>query len=530
MDATIKFYPNYNPETISQLIYLQLSKNIELGYETEVSLMLKKMKFEDSPKAYIENEKEVIKKRIQNSNLLGWVEKSPQSLQMSINTLIEAKHLSVRPDSLFDYSDKIKKEYALNCKTDSLTLSKGYSFNEKPIFKSLEDHTLDLYLYDFINRCLQFYNSLKTEPNGNDFFIMVKLFQNFKDLIQKSKDYQKTIGNFFKPTIIDNIEHYAYHAKAKINHLKPMGFPNEIIELHTELKKAFDGQTGLEKCHNINDVLNEVLQQPIKITIQSCNDFILIEQSGTQTLFTSDTIQINEILSWSGVRTFYDFDIINKLNSTNGIERSTDQCLIDHYYYKNNSAGNIFSTFQLTSDNTLNDSDFKDKISSLTERAIALLKHYKDIESKESTINNMLDTLEKKKSTPNLSRNKIAVLDKAFNSIKEQILQPHPGHKQKTTLSGLITHEESINIIEKIKVQYKGIKGKRLKILLTALQNLQLLPNERIAKSFYTGCKEEFNWDIGTYQSMNDYKYNENTDKEELTQMKDFLNKITNTK
>ena len=54
-----------------------------------------------------------------------------------------------------------------------------------------------------------------------------------------------------------------------------------------------------------------------------------------------------------------------------------------------------------------------------------------------------------------------------------------------------------------------GIKGKRLKLLLLALQDLGLLPKERIAKKFHDCCKNEFDWDIARYSAMNDYKYND---------------------
>lgn len=93
----------------------------------------------------------------------------------------------------------------------------------------------------------------------------------------------------------------------------------------------------------------------------------------------------------------------------------------------------------------------------------------------------------------------------------------------KETLSDLITHSKSIEIVEGIKIQYKNIRGKRLKLLLLALQELGLLPEERTARKFYDCCKAEFGWDIATYQAMNDYPYNEHTDKTELRKMKQYL-------
>ncbi len=101
---------------------------------------------------------------------------------------------------------------------------------------------------------------------------------------------------------------------------------------------------------------------------------------------------------------------------------------------------------------------------------------------------------------------------------------------EKKTLSDLITHQKSVEIVEGIKIQYKNIKGKRLKLLLLALQELNLLPKERIAKKFYNCCKAEFGWDVASYTAMNDYQFNEYTDKIELDNMKKFLEKIIQTK
>ena len=121
-----------------------------------------------------------------------------------------------------------------------------------------------------------------------------------------------------------------------------------------------------------------------------------------------------------------------------------------------------------------------------------------------------------------------------FNTSTSKALPPQPiKTKQPTeekTLSDLITHQKSVEIVEGIKIQYKNIKGKRLKLLLLALQELNLLPNERIAQKFYDCCKAEFGWDVATYPAMNDYKFNEYTDKIELDNMKKFLEEIIQTK
>lgn len=94
------------------------------------------------------------------------------------------------------------------------------------------------------------------------------------------------------------------------------------------------------------------------------------------------------------------------------------------------------------------------------------------------------------------------------------------------TLSKLITHQNGVKIVEGIKIQYKNIKGKRLKLLLLALQELDLLPKERIAKKFHDCCKAEFDWKIATYQAMNDHQYNKIVDLEELDNMKQYIEKV----
>lgn len=110
---------------------------------------------------------------------------------------------------------------------------------------------------------------------------------------------------------------------------------------------------------------------------------------------------------------------------------------------------------------------------------------------------------------------------------------PRRGIKREASLSDIITHPKSNEIVEGIKIQYKNIRGKRLKLLLLAFQELGMLPKERIAQRFYDCCKSEFNWDIASYQAMNDYKFNDskfNTDETELYEMKQYLENLINPK
>ncbi|MDD4429541.1 MAG: hypothetical protein PHG64_14295 [Paludibacter sp.] len=115
------------------------------------------------------------------------------------------------------------------------------------------------------------------------------------------------------------------------------------------------------------------------------------------------------------------------------------------------------------------------------------------------------------------------------STIKQQPnIEPLPP-PPKETLSDLITNQNSLEIVENVKIQYRNVKGKRLKLLLMAFQDLELLPKERIAKKFHDCCKNEFDWDVASYTAMNDYNYNERTDNDELNSMKQYLNALTKT-
>jgi hypothetical protein len=90
----------------------------------------------------------------------------------------------------------------------------------------------------------------------------------------------------------------------------------------------------------------------------------------------------------------------------------------------------------------------------------------------------------------------------------------------------IFTANDVDKLTQVIKHKYKNIKGKRLKILLLALKELGILPKERYNKKFHDACKNEFTWPIGSYQSMNDYKFNDTIDSDELKEMKDFIKNI----
>lgn len=115
--------------------------------------------------------------------------------------------------------------------------------------------------------------------------------------------------------------------------------------------------------------------------------------------------------------------------------------------------------------------------------------------------------------------------DDLIEQLLEKYSQPQPV-KESETLSELITHQNSVEIVEKIKIQYKNIKGKSLKLLLMAFQDLDLLPKERIALKFHKACKNEFKWNIASYNAMNGHNYNDRAEKEELEQKKSYLKSI----
>lgn len=97
-------------------------------------------------------------------------------------------------------------------------------------------------------------------------------------------------------------------------------------------------------------------------------------------------------------------------------------------------------------------------------------------------------------------------------------------------LAELITHDKSVEIVDQIKVRYKNIRGKHLQILLKALQHLDLYPKSKMAKKFHVSCGIEFDWDIGTYTAMNDYKHFNDIDDEEFNGMILFLENLIITK
>lgn len=146
-------------------------------------------------------------------------------------------------------------------------------------------------------------------------------------------------------------------------------------------------------------------------------------------------------------------------------------------------------------------------------------------------IQNMIKTL-KRREIYGYSDKPRKLLEFHLNEFKAKdsektILIPKP-EKQIETLNDLITHEKSQEIVSFLKIQFKNIKGKRLKLLLLGLQELNLIPKERIAKTFHSCCKREFNWDIASYNAMNGYEFYEDLDSKELSLIKKTIENFIN--
>ena len=115
--------------------------------------------------------------------------------------------------------------------------------------------------------------------------------------------------------------------------------------------------------------------------------------------------------------------------------------------------------------------------------------------------------------------NEIEVNEKQINPTENKSKQDQP-----KTLSELITHEKSDEIVEAVKVQYKNIKGVGLKLLYLAMLDLHLIPNNEA--QFHTLCKIEFDWNINTLQSMSKVKGLTNLHIEEKNKNVKILNEI----
>jgi hypothetical protein len=126
--------------------------------------------------------------------------------------------------------------------------------------------------------------------------------------------------------------------------------------------------------------------------------------------------------------------------------------------------------------------------------------------------------------------NKIKSLENFVSTIEPVNLSNRNIKADKSkTLAQLLSGSNSEKIVASIKVNYKNIKGKRLKLLFLALQELELLPLTGAAANFHKCCQLEFQWDIASYSAMNDYKYNKSVDFVEKESFKHHIQTLMKT-
>jgi len=119
---------------------------------------------------------------------------------------------------------------------------------------------------------------------------------------------------------------------------------------------------------------------------------------------------------------------------------------------------------------------------------------------------------------------------KENNSLNSKT-EPPKKEKKEETLSNLIAHEKAIEIVKKMKIKHKNTKNKKLKLLLLAFQELELIEKVNKAAAFHRCFLKEINTDAGKYQAMNDYRFNDakgHPDPKELESMKQFIKTIIN--
>lgn len=125
----------------------------------------------------------------------------------------------------------------------------------------------------------------------------------------------------------------------------------------------------------------------------------------------------------------------------------------------------------------------------------------------------------------------IAKIDRFIKFCKEIAAQSNANVKEEpmqeiSKLSDLICSDKSELIVESIKVQYKHIGGKRLKLLLLALQGLELIPKKRTESIFHRLCAKEFDWNINSLQSLNSEEGKNTKEKQEIAEMTNYIENL----
>lgn len=128
----------------------------------------------------------------------------------------------------------------------------------------------------------------------------------------------------------------------------------------------------------------------------------------------------------------------------------------------------------------------------------------------------------------------IAKIDRFIKLCTDENIQTDEKHTRSknekkskiSKLSELICSDKSELIVESIKVQYKHIGGKRLKLLLLALQGLGLIPKKRTESIFHRLCAKEFDWNINSLQSLNSEEGKNTKDKQEIAEMTNYIKNL----
>lgn len=95
------------------------------------------------------------------------------------------------------------------------------------------------------------------------------------------------------------------------------------------------------------------------------------------------------------------------------------------------------------------------------------------------------------------------------------------------SFTGYLLHDNKEKLAEQLKTSFNIEIGKSIRLMIEALKEMGLLTIEnRRGKSFYNALKEYFNRNIGSYQSIFDYKLNSEIDQAENQTIRTKINYI----
>ena len=110
------------------------------------------------------------------------------------------------------------------------------------------------------------------------------------------------------------------------------------------------------------------------------------------------------------------------------------------------------------------------------------------------------------------------------------IEQPVKLEGQKS-FSDYLLHEKRDKLAEEIRKEFSTEKGKAIRLLIAVMENDNpplIIIGTRQGKDVYKSMCDYFNWDIGSYQSVFNYKINSKYDQKDLENTKARLNHILN--